>query len=524
MQTTLKNSNTINIVPANGANISYNTINPGHDDEKRVFSISGKVQLNKPTKVGTITLTAKDNNRFTKKPSIKQDAKNKTINVNSNLEMKLSSVTRDSKNNPTAFTYDLIYTAKEKVSKLKKIKYNLLSSSITTIFTKQTGIDIIECGSENLNKKGEERKIIIRGTPGSRYHMCVLRRDLIKDSNGNETSEQHVDILDPSQRGRGGTVVDSQGIGVHYGIIPNSGKSVFKQNFPKIKRVLKTAINGSMAASGATKIIFDSLTGVDVGDRVTIGNEISTVVTLNPDGDNVNECTLFSTITAADNIVAIFTRETSYAVCVTPFTTDGTSGLTKAFNTEAKYWHPIMNFRDGWYNKLFYQRQNPMLIIRATSATSSKMTIGPNASTQTAIDASNPYDLIFRGRYNDAGSRQLERRVRSDSKSFVSKKITIVLAGVGSGNAFTLKTGAGEGAPIFSNANQNSSDFTNSNPRFNGGTRVKITCDPTTNEGVVVDNSGSTNFTTITLDLTILKWGTKDVIMAVDLDDIVSVS
>jgi hypothetical protein len=524
MQKTLKNSNTINITPANGANISYNTINPGHADEKRVFSISGKVQLNKPTKVGTIILTAKDNNRFLKKPSIKRDAKNKTINVNSNLEMKLSSVTRDSKNNPTAFTYDLIYTAKEKVGKLKKLKYDLLSSSITGIFTKQLGLDSIECGSENLNIRGEKRKIIVRGVPGSRYEICVLQFENSKGSDGRILSKKQIDILNPLDRARGGTVVDEQGIGVHYGIIPNSGKSVFSQIFPKIKRVIKTAINGSMAASGATKIIFDDLTGVDVGDRVIIGNEVSTVVTLNPDGDNVNECTLFSTITAADDVAATFTRETSYAVCVRARTNDGTSGITKAFNTNAKYWANVENFGDGWYNKIFYQRQDPILIIRATSATSGKITIGPDTSTQTAIDSSNPYDLVFRGKYDYiVDSRRLERRSRSDSESFISKKIKIVLAAVGAGS-FTLKSGAGEGAPVFSTSNQNESDWTNSDPRFNGGTKVRISCDPTANRGVVVDNSGSTNYTTITLNLTISKWGTKDVIMAVDLDDIVSVS
>ena len=523
MQKTLKNSNTINITPANGANISYNTINPGHADEKRIFSISGSVQLNKPTKVGTVVLTAKENKRFTKKPSIKRDAKNKTINVNSNLEMKLSNVTRDSKNNPTAFTYDLIYTAKEKVSKLKKLKYDLLSSSVTTIFTKQIGIDIIECGSENLNKSGERRNIVIRGTPGSRYHLCALKFEDSKDSSGNLTFRKNIDILESSRRGRGGTIIDEQGIGVHYGVIPSNGESVFNQVFPKMKTVVKTAINGSMAASGATKIIFDDLTGVDVGDRVSIGNEISTVITLNRDGDNVNECTLFSTITAADNAPAKFTRESSYAICVRPYTTDGTSGLTKAFNTNSKYWSNVMNFGDGWYNKIFYQRQNPILIIRATSATSSKMTIGPNTSTQSAIDTNNPYDLVFRGRYNQVNDKKLERRQTSSSQSFNKKQIKIVLAGAGAGNSFTLKTGAGEGAPVFSNEG-GTSDWTNSNPKFNGGTEVRITCDPVADRGVLVDNSGSTNYTTITLNLTISKWGTKDVIMAVDLDDIVSVS
>ena len=48
----------------------------------------------------------------------------------------------------------------------------------------------------------------------------------------------------------------------------NSGVFSFSQKFPKIKAHASTAINGSMAASGATKIIFDSLDGDAIGDEV----------------------------------------------------------------------------------------------------------------------------------------------------------------------------------------------------------------------------------------------------------------
>ena len=242
---------------------------------------------------------------------------------------------------------------------------------------------------------------------------------------------------------------------------------------------------------------------------------------MNPDGDNVNECTLFATITSADNSTAIFRRATRYAMNFINNTANTT--LMKGFNASKSIWDKVINWND-YYSKILHQRKDPILIIRATSATSSKFTIGPTTSSQAAISSSSPYDLVFYGKYDQSAGKTRQRNTDNSSNRFITKTITYVCTGAGSGNAFTIKSGTGEGAPVFSSSNQSDSDWSNSNPRYNSGTKISIFCNPITNKGVLIDNSGSTNYCTITLELTIDKWGRKDVLMAMDLDGIFSVS
>ena len=74
--------------------------------------------------------------------------------------------------------------------------------------------------------------------------------------------------------------------------------------------VLSTALNMAGNLSG-TKAIFDSLSGVEVGD-VLIANEtgatVVTVTELDPDGDNANECNLSSSVSMNDDAVVHFKR------------------------------------------------------------------------------------------------------------------------------------------------------------------------------------------------------------------------
>ena len=75
--------------------------------------------------------------------------------------------------------------------------------------------------------------------------------------------------------------------------------------------LLKTAVNMAGNLSG-TKAIFDSLSGVKVGDQlvmeeIAVGTTI-TVTELDPDGDNANECNISASVTANDDAVAYFRR------------------------------------------------------------------------------------------------------------------------------------------------------------------------------------------------------------------------
>ena len=114
---TLKNNNTVEVVGNIATDITSETINSGFDNEKKRFSISTRVIANKPTTIATLKLTASENKRFLKAPSLKSS--NKGSNLNSYLKMVINNVERDSNNNITNYLYDLVYIGKESISKAK---------------------------------------------------------------------------------------------------------------------------------------------------------------------------------------------------------------------------------------------------------------------------------------------------------------------------------------------------------------------------------------------------------------------
>lgn len=154
-----------------------------------------------------------------------------------------------------------------------------------------------------------EKDIKIIGTPNTPFTLCVL------DENNNSI------ITSP-------TSTSTLPVGVKpclSSVIGKNGKYIYKQSFPAAKSVLVTKVNGSMAVSGASTVIFDSLSGVQVDDHVLLQNAIGQkiysdkavlVKILNPTGGNANECVLSQSIVAADNARVKFARPVSYKINV----------------------------------------------------------------------------------------------------------------------------------------------------------------------------------------------------------------
>ena len=74
---TLKNNNSIEIIGKGITTVSSDTVDPGFDEEKKVFSISGRVTKNKPTVVATLRVDAAANKRFLKAPGLTSGEYNK---------------------------------------------------------------------------------------------------------------------------------------------------------------------------------------------------------------------------------------------------------------------------------------------------------------------------------------------------------------------------------------------------------------------------------------------------------------
>ena len=78
-----------------------------------------------------------------------------------------------------------------------------------------------------------------------------------------------------------------------------------------------------------------------------------------------------------------------------------------------------------------------------------------------------------------------------------------------SGNFRDVKT------PVWSKTSSTTSDWTNSIPASNGGTEIDI-------HNISVSGSASTSYSII-FDVLIKKWGTDDVTMNINLDNIVEI-
>ena len=256
------------------------------------------------------------------------------------------------------------------------------------------------------------------------------------------------------------------------------GKTAFKfdQEFPShVSAIIKTRLNMAGNLSG-TKAIFDTLSGVVVGDRITAdnipNNTIVTVTALDPDGDNANECNLSSSIDLTDDDSVSFYRPQKYYINIYP-----KEGTTLGANI------PVQNPR-----YTINQYDSPLLLLKVTT-------------TDVQINA-NSINYNYTGRANAFPSQ-----VRNVPSMFsVSWDLTR------SGGTFSaLKT---DGIPAFSSTTKGLSDWSNSVYATNGGMHVEIFNEKVTGIG--------TSTCTITADVVIKKWGTENVTMILDLDNILT--
>ena len=240
---TLKNSSILEITGSNNITISSTTLNSGETNQKKQFSFSGRVQLNKPTVIGTLKLTAAENKRFLKAPGLKNKPSSRSVNLGSNLRMKLKSTEKDANNNTTVYVYDLIYTAKESISKVNKLKY-VLSNKTRAIISKLTGIDRIQYGKIRVNANGETRRITIYGTPYTDFKISLNKITDSKDTNKEIIDSVEESILDPNianSTTNDSTIVDFTGLNVPQdailtGKLNSKGIYSLVQSFPSIKK------------------------------------------------------------------------------------------------------------------------------------------------------------------------------------------------------------------------------------------------------------------------------------------------
>ena len=457
---TLKNTESIvEILDSDISRIDLKTENPGFDNEKKKFTISGRIKLNKETKVGTMSFTSKDKYRYTTQPILIDEYGNRD-NKN-RLSTRINSVTKDANGNVTGYLYDVFYTAVDR----SRLSFKIFEKTIYAISEntkKLDGIQSIEVGDSIIKNTGEKRKITITGTPRQSFVFMINKLTDSKDANDVIIQTTEESILSPSVHqlfrtdGPLGKPYKSGSIN-----LDNDGKFVFYQDFKKETSETRYAI----------RIYQPHLSGV-FEDNNTLGSR------------------------------------------------GGESG-------EIGLWESGRYTKDGWelwYQRILTQVINPTLTLK-TITTWSNATVDTGSGTFVTFDNSNPIIKSYTGKYNT-------RRIKTESKG-IRKQFKIVHIVKASSGSFALRSGSDGsggtlGAPKFSNKRGLESDWTNSFPKDdtangltgNGGTIIDI-------DGItaVISTTSSSNDTiTLTYYVNIEKFGTKDVTMEMNVDNIATLS
>ena len=441
------------------------TINESIASALATINFSGEATPNKSKSIATITLTAASGFFFKSKPYLKyfgiqQDQ----------LTLLTKTITRDSNNRRTAYSFDLVFKSIFDLSTNSgnKVKLIIDKGTIPQVVKKITRVDF---GPPQISPVGETRLIKIFGTSGSEFNFTVTddvdKKSIIEQRLVDSTYFPTTKVLNPvygeidaiNKKFEGGTTYCE-----------------YRQYFPPYNStVLTTAINMGGGLSGTTAT-FDALTNVRVGDRLKM-DTISTGDTVTVTALNSStEAVLSQSVTAADDAVANFIREQKYFINLFPL-----NGTIFGRNIPSEEPHFTIE-----------QHMDPVLRL-TVSETDGGYTGPTTVFTKTGKANAFAYEIRDRENYPEG----------TTSSYF---KIS-----------YSRAVAPTEGIPTWSSTDASASMWTNSVSADNGGTQIEIT-----NIKTVGLPSGVAGTITLTADVHVIKWGTEDVTMNLDLDQIIT--
>tara|TARA_R100000030_G_scaffold88748_1_gene72804 strand:- start:405 stop:2216 length:1812 start_codon:yes stop_codon:yes gene_type:complete len=452
------------------------TLNESSASALATINFNGEATPNKSKSIATITLTAASGFFFKSKPYLKyfgiqQDQ----------LTLLTKTITRDSSNRRTAYSFDLVFKSRVDLSTNSgnKVKLIIDKGTIPQVVKKITRVDF---GPPQISSAGETRLIKIFGTAGSEFNLTVTdsvdKKSIIETRSGYSAySSSTTKVLDPVYGEIDAINKKLEGSGSSYCQYP--------QYFPPYNStILTTAINMGGGLSGTTAT-FDALTNVRVGDRLKI-DTISTGDTVTVTALNSStEAVLSQSVTAADDAVATFTREKRYFINLFPL---NETVLGRNIPSEEPHF-------------TVEQHMDPVLKL-TVSETDGGYTGPTTVYTKTGRANSFPHEIRNRQIYSE-GTTSSYFRISYSITSDGGKRIAAV--------------GATSGIPTWSSTDASASMWTNSVSDTNGGTHIEINNIKMTN--LPTSTPGTC---TLTADVNIIKWGTEDVTMNLDLDQIIT--
>lgn len=271
------------------SNSSLSRTDTGTVNEITTYTIDAIVPYNKSVKIATIVV------------SNKTAAYKFTNKLNSTLTKDIEGLSVSIKETDTVNTYDLICKTEREIPKSEDVIVDVTIPIVKSPVVSTNTIRKIYPGSLTIPLAGCERKIKLYGSPNTPFEISTLNA-----SDTSITTDANAFSILPSGEK-----------GVFSSKLNNKGYYTYKQKFPKVPVILKTAVNVGGGVTNAKQITFDSLTGVQVGDEILVtdtnnrrinSGETIKVVSI----DSTYVCTLSKKLTLADNKKVAFRRSTSY--------------------------------------------------------------------------------------------------------------------------------------------------------------------------------------------------------------------
>ena len=470
---TLKNNNIIEIT-SDKSTISVDTLNPGlstgnFDKEKSIFKLSFRAKINKPIKVGTISVSAAENNKFIKSPQFKQNLKNKRYN-NGNLVPILKEKKRDDAGNIISYLYNLMYTIKKQGASTQRYTIHAKTKTISTV---DTGLTRVICSDYKICQTGEARNITIHGSPGTNFVLSVNKiTDITDDSLGktpnelgvlksfitNSTEESITNTKGSNKTPSVSVFGDSTEEKVLYGEIGSTGKYTYRHVFPSATSETRYTIN---IKNQNISTRFDSQRWTLRTDRWAgwYSKELTQLVS--------PTLTLRLTTTQLAGFVSVDSNG---------------DGVLETFNNTT----PI----DLTYSGVYGVKPRTIYVKYVMKATKAGVT---TFALRTGVGAAVSFTNAF-------GETQTTSNVRG-------------LPSFSSTNQSTILDDSG-------NIIENGTSWTNTLPTKNGGMSVDIT----NINGVISTTTNSNDTLTLTFNLQVNNWGREDVTMVLAQDQILSQS
>ena len=451
------------------------------------LSISGKSVTGRGLTVATVKVTADDGRYFTSAPKLSKVSSGRFRLRSRGVKksIKKSEITINQRPLPTEYSYELIYSAKGKTTQADKNKVRVVFKT-KKIPIYSTSINKITFGSTEISPRGETRTINIYGTAGSSFGIAINenQEEVLTDAGGLVDNESYFDKTEDVSILSNSNTTDntfySKDLNVLKGKIPRSGVYSFQQKFPSIIS-LQTSVDGSRGSGN--QHTFRETTNIKVGDRIFCAGIIATTTTVlvthvNPDGDNINELQFDTSINLTDKKPVRFERKRIYSIDVIP---DLTSSRVASFPKSNPPYRLV-------------QRKDPTLTL-------TNKTDDSNMRINTVVGVDRTAALDYSISYSGTANKLAASIGRNKTNSF---SVSLILSTVNS-ETFTGATKFG-----LDRTNQSISSFTNSVPEFNGGTEIAVS-------NMKYGALGAQTLT-VSYDVKIIKWGSKDVEMVIDWD------